>query len=45
MLFIGGLTIQSHGHRRLALDGNLNSQISPLNLKLNGQWPLAPALG
>jgi hypothetical protein len=33
----------SHGHGRLALDGNLDSQISWLHRKLKGQWALAPA--
>jgi hypothetical protein len=33
----------SHGHGRLAHVCNLDSQISYLNPKLKGQWPLAPA--
>src|ERR1039457_2103405 len=33
----------SHGHRRLAHACNLDFQISWLNPKLKGQWPLAPA--
>jgi hypothetical protein len=32
-----------HGHQRLARDCNLDFQISSLNPKLNGQWPLVPA--
>ena len=35
----------SHGHRRLALDCNLDFQISWLNPKLKGQWPLRQLLG
>jgi hypothetical protein len=35
----------SHGHRRLALDCNLDFQISSLNPNLKEQWPLAPARG
>jgi hypothetical protein len=33
----------SHGHWRLAHDCNLDFQVSYLNRKLKGQWPLAPA--
>jgi hypothetical protein len=33
----------SHGHGRLARDGNLDSPISWLNPNLKAQWPLVPA--
>jgi len=33
----------SHGHRRLALDGNLAFQISSLNPNLKAQWPVVTA--